>query len=51
MLKFGKSAGALLSQKADFFSDNDRLQAELSKIGAVYKQQPLRKTCKCCDAP
>lgn len=51
MLKYGKSAGALLSQKADFFSDNDRLQAELSRIGEIYKQQPLRKTCKCCDAP
>ena len=51
MLKYGKSAGALLSQKADFFSDNDRLHREISQVGEVYKQQPPRQTCKCCDAP
>jgi len=51
MLKYGKSAGALLSQKADFFSDNDRLHREISRVGDVYKQQPPRKNCKCCDAP
>ena len=51
MQKFGKSAGSLLSQKADFFSDNERLHREISKIGDVYKQQPLRTECKCCGAP
>ncbi len=49
MIRFGKSAGPLLSLKRGFFENNDCLAAELRKFGDVYRAQPARCRCKCCN--
>jgi len=51
MIRFGKSAQSLLSHKADFFENNDAVQAALEKFGTLYVQQPERTHCKCCHHP
>lgn len=49
MIRFGKSAGPLLSHKQTFFAANDDLLAEGRRIGAIYADQPQRAACKCCE--
>lgn len=51
MIRFGKSSGALLSQKRNFFEDNDALLEASKRVADVYRRQPLREACKCCDRP
>ena len=50
MLRFGKSAGPLLTHKQSFFTDNAEFLAEGHRIARVYTNQPRRTTCKCCRA-
>jgi len=51
MIRYGKSSGALLSHKQNFFADNDKLLAEGREIGSIYTDQPRRVNCKCCAEP
>lgn len=48
MIKFGKTSGDLLSQKQNFFAENDQMLSESKKYGKVYLKQPRRENCKCC---
>lgn len=50
MIRFGKSAGALLAHKQSFFHDNDNLLHEGRRIGKIYREQSARTLCKCCTA-
>lgn len=51
MIRYGKSAEALLAHKQDFFRDNDNLLREGRRIGDIYRAQPARTACKCCATP
>ncbi len=48
MIRFGKSSGALIAHKQDFFDANDALLAEGARIGTIYRAQSRRDVCKCC---
>jgi len=51
MIRFGKSAAALLAHKTHFFQENDRLLREGRQIASIYAAQDCRRRCKCCDGP
>ena len=46
MIKFGKSSVDLISQKQNFFSNNDKMLSESQEYGQFY--QPRREVCKYC---
>lgn len=48
MIKFGKSSVDLISQKQNFFSNNDKMLSESQEYGRFYRKQPRREVCKCC---
>jgi hypothetical protein len=48
MLRYGKSAEALLAHKQAFFTDNQEILAQEETLAALYLQQPQRTLCKCC---
>ena len=50
MIRYGKPSGALLAQKTHFFEENQPLVEEGERIGRIYRRQPRRTACKCCDA-
>ena len=49
MIRFGKPSAALLAQKTHFFRENTALLAEGERIGDIYRRQPRRTRCKCCN--
>jgi hypothetical protein len=47
--RYGKPSADVIGIKQSFFQENDRLLAWSRYIGEVYRHQPIRIRCKCCD--
>ncbi len=46
IVKFGKSSGALLGIKRDFFVKNDEFLELQQKLAKIYVAQPRRTSCR-----
>ena len=49
LVRYGKPSADLIAIKQSFFRENAQHLAHSREIGAIYRRQPLRTKCKCCD--
>jgi hypothetical protein len=49
LVRYGKPSAELIAIKQSFFRENAQHLAHSRTIGAVYRRQPARTKCKCCD--
>ena len=49
LVRYGKPSADLIAIKQSFFRENAQHLAHSRELGAIYRRQPARTKCKCCD--